>query len=44
LSKKEVVDVRKEIEKYGNFKPYINFYKSNPKYRSLIPNEVKKFY
>ncbi len=40
MGKKEVVDVRSEIEKYGNVKPYLNYYKSNPKYRSLLPNEV----
>jgi len=41
MSKKEVTDIRKEIEKHGNFKPYMNYYRSNPKYKALLPNEVK---
>ena len=39
LSKHEVKDVRKEIQKYGNFKPHINYYKSIPKYKKLLPRE-----
>jgi hypothetical protein len=39
IAKPDVKDVRKEIEKYGNFKPYINFYKSDPKYKKLLPRE-----
>jgi len=43
MAKKEVTDVRKEIEKYGNFKPYMNYYKSNPKYKALLPKEAEVF-
>lgn len=32
-------DVRKELEKYGHFKPHIKFYKSDKKYSKLIPQE-----
>jgi hypothetical protein len=39
MAKPEIKDVRKELEKYGNFKPHINFYKSNPKYKRLLPKE-----
>jgi len=43
MAKKEVTDVRKEIEKYGNVKPYMNYYKSNPKYKALLPKEAEVF-
>jgi hypothetical protein len=43
MAKPEVKDVRKELEKYGTFKPYINYYKANPKYRKMLPTEVKAF-
>jgi import inner membrane translocase subunit TIM50 len=39
MAKPDVKDVRKEIEKYGNYKTYVNFYKSNPKYKKLLPKE-----
>lgn len=39
MAKPDVKDVRKEIEKWGSYKPYIKFYKSNPKYRKLLPAE-----
>lgn len=39
MAKPEIKDVRKEIEKYGNYKTYINFYKSSPKYKRLLPKE-----
>ena len=41
IGKKDVIDVRKEIKKYGNYRTYINFYKSNIKYKNLIPNNLK---
>lgn len=44
MSKKEVTDVRKEIEKYGNLKPYMNYYRSNPKYKALLPKEAEVFF
>lgn len=37
LAKPEVRDVRKELEKYGHYRPYIKFYKSDPKYKKLLP-------
>lgn len=39
LARPEVKDVRKELDKYGNYRPYIKFYKSNPKYKKLLPKE-----
>lgn len=39
MAKPEVKDIRKEIEKYGNYKTYINFYKSSPKYKKLLPKD-----
>ena len=39
LSKPEVRDVRKELEKWGNYRPYIKFYKSDPKYKKLLPRQ-----
>ena len=39
MSKKEITDVRTEIEKYGNYKSYLNYYRSNPKYHQLLPKE-----
>lgn len=39
LAKPDVKDVRKELEKYGHYRSYINFYKSNPKYKKLLPPE-----
>lgn len=40
LSKPEVKDVRRELEKYGSYKPYLKFYKSNPKFNKLLPKET----
>jgi hypothetical protein len=39
MSKPTIKDVRKELDKYGHFKPYINFYKSDKKYANLLPKE-----
>ncbi len=39
MAKSDVKDIRVELEKYGHFKPYIKFYKSDPKYRKLLPRE-----
>lgn len=39
LAKPNIKDVRQAITKYGNFKPHINYYKSNPKYHKLLPKE-----
>ena len=44
MAKKEVTDVRKEIEKYGNSKPYMNYYRANPKYKALLPKEAEVFF
>lgn len=40
LSAPNVKDVRTEIEKYGNFKPHLKYYKANPKYHKLLPKSV----
>ena len=39
IAKPDVKYVRKEFEKFGNYRTYINFYKSNPKYKKLLPRE-----
>lgn len=39
MSKPNVKDVRKEIERWGNYKPQIKYYKANPKYSKLLPRE-----
>ena len=39
LSKPNIKDVRKTIEKYGNFKPHLKYYKENPKYHKLLPKD-----
>lgn len=41
MAKKEVSDVRTEIEKYGNYKTYLNYYRSNPKYKALLPKDTE---
>ncbi len=40
MGKSTVTDVRKELEKYGSYKPHIRFYNSNPKYQKLVPKDV----
>jgi len=39
MSKSTVKDVRKMISTYGNYKPYLNYYKQNPRYHKLLPDE-----
>lgn len=39
MSKQNITDVPKELEKYGNFRPQLKFYKSNSKYHSLLPKD-----
>ena len=39
LSKPNIKDVRRTIEKYGNYKPHLKYYKENPKYHKLLPKE-----
>lgn len=41
MSKPTIKDVRKELEKWGHYKPYINFYKSDKKYANLLPKEAQ---
>jgi import inner membrane translocase subunit TIM50 len=40
MAKPSVTDVRKEIEKLGNYRSHIKFYKLNKKYHQLVPPEV----
>jgi hypothetical protein len=48
MAKPTVTDVRKEIEKVGNYRSHIKYYKMNTKYHKLVPQEVilkiTKFY
>ena len=39
MAKTNVKDVRQELVKLGNYKPYINYYLSNPKYKKLLPKD-----
>ena len=39
MSKPTIKDVRKELDKYGHFKPHVKFYKSDKKYSKLVPPE-----
>lgn len=39
MSKSTVKDVRKMILTYGNYKPYLKYYKQNPRYHKLLPDE-----
>jgi len=41
MAKPTVTDIRKELEKYGSFKPHLKYYNSTPKYQKLIPKDVK---
>lgn len=43
LAKPNVTDVRKELDKWGHYLPFVKFYKSNPKYHKLLPKEVRLF-
>jgi hypothetical protein len=40
MAKPTVTDVRKEIEKFGNYRSHIKYYKVTPKYHKLVPAEV----
>ena len=42
MSSKKVTDVREELDKYGNFKPHINYYKTHKKYKNLLPPEERE--
>jgi len=42
MAKPNVKDIRQEITKYGNFKPYIKYYKSIPKYKKLLSKEDRE--
>lgn len=42
MAKTNVKDVRNELTKYGNFKPYLNYYLSIPKYKKLLPKEYEQ--
>lgn len=41
MSKPNVTDVTQELEKYGQYRPQLKYYKENPKYNSLLPKDVK---
>ena len=38
MGKPSVIDIRSEIKKWGNYKPYLKFYKSNAKFKRFLPN------
>lgn len=40
MSKKEITDVTKELEKYGSYRPQLKYYKENSKYHSLLPKDA----
>ena len=40
MAKPNVKDVRNELEKYGNFRPHMKFYKANSKYHRMLPKET----
>jgi len=40
MAKSEVNDIREVIEKYGNYKTYLKYYKDHPKYHVLLPDSV----
>jgi len=42
MSKPNITDVTKELEKYGCYRPQLKFYKENSKYHSLLPKDVNK--
>jgi import inner membrane translocase subunit TIM50 len=39
MAKPDIKDVRNEFKRLGNYRTYINFYKSNPKFKKLLPKE-----
>lgn len=38
----KVKDVREVIDKYGNYKTYVKYYKDHPKYNVLVRDRVRK--
>jgi hypothetical protein len=40
MAKPSITDIRKEIEKLGNFRSHVKYYKMTPKYHRLVPAEV----
>lgn len=38
MGKSDIKDIRDEIKKWGNYKPYLKYYESNPKFNRLLPN------
>ncbi len=41
MSKPNINDIPKELEKYGNYRPQLKYYKQNTKYQSLLPKNVR---
>ena len=44
MSKKDIKDVTKELEKYGSYRPQLKYYKENSKYHSLLPKDVSCYH
>jgi import inner membrane translocase subunit TIM50 len=44
MAKSEVKDVREVIDKYGNYKTYLKYYKDHPKYHVLLPDKVNNIF
>ena len=40
MAKSDVKDVREIVEKYGNYRTHLKFYKNHPKYHILSPDNV----
>ena len=38
MGRPSVIDIRSEIKKWGNYKPYLKFYNSNAKFKKFLPN------
>ena len=38
MGRSDIKDIRNELKKWGNYKPYIKYYESNPKFKKLLPN------
>jgi hypothetical protein len=42
MAKQNVVNVRDEIKKWGNYKPYFKYYQAHSKYKKLLPGNYDK--
>ena len=43
MANQNIINVREEIKKWGNFKPYIKYYQKNRKYRKLLPSNTSVY-